>query len=373
MTLVVFLTYGTSLRDWERMGLLTRELKLYENLVANGWTVTFVTYGNEDDHLVINTKKGMDVLPIFEGTNKPQNKIFRLIKTLWRLHWISNQIPKDSILKCKQMYGAWMPALLSKFTKHHFVFRYGFDDIHFRHKLNQSPTMLAIFKWVTKWSLKQAKHIIITTHHDHDRLKGYLKKTLKQVTIIPNWVNTQSFKKLTFDATTDRLLYVGRLNSQKNLENFIKALKGSRYGLDIFGKGPLEDKLIALAKHNNVDLKIYDPVANSKLPEIYNSYRYFCLPSHFEGNPKVLLEAMACGNIVIGTAVEGIEEIIDHHENGVLVKHDLSDFQDAMNTVNSDQALQEIISKNTIAYINENHRLDKLALREHEILTSLKS
>ena len=27
-------------------------------------------------------------------------------------------------------------------------------------------------------------------------------------------------------------------------------------------------------------------------------------------------------------SVEGTEEIIDHHENGILVKHDLSDFQD---------------------------------------------
>ncbi len=372
MTLVVFLTYGVSLRDWEKIGLLTREMKLYESLVAKGWQISFVTYGNEDDHAVISSFKGMNALPLFEGAKYPKNKFLRKIKALMRLNTISQNIPGDAILKCKQMYGAWMPALLGLLTGRPFVFRYGFDDIHFRSELNQSAIMTSLFKRITLWSLKKARHIIVTTKNDYNRLTTYISTQDIPVTILPNWVDTEIFKQHSEKRLTNRLLFVGRMNAQKNLTNLIKALKGSGLGLDIYGMGSLETVLSDVAKTHEVDLKIHAPVANAALPTIFNRYQYFCLPSHFEGNPKVLLEAMACGTIVIGTAVEGIVELITQHQNGILVRPDLSDLKEAIAEVNADKTIQQLIVQRAIQYIDTHHRLDELATREHELLTQLK-
>jgi glycosyltransferase involved in cell wall biosynthesis len=44
-----------------------------------------------------------------------------------------------------------------------------------------------------------------------------------------------------------------------------------------------------------------------------------CLPSIYEGLGLVLVEAMLCGTLVVGSAVHGIKEIIDNNENGFLV------------------------------------------------------
>mgnify|MGYP001566044338 FL=1 len=44
------------------------------------------------------------------------------------------------------------------------------------------------------------------------------------------------------------------------------------------------------------------------------------LPSHSEGFPFVILEALAMGKPVIATSVNGVPEVIEHMKTGLLVK-----------------------------------------------------
>lgn len=45
----------------------------------------------------------------------------------------------------------------------------------------------------------------------------------------------------------------------------------------------------------------------------------FCLPSHFEGHPLALMEAMADGLPVVSTRSPGITEVVKIGESGILV------------------------------------------------------
>ena len=51
MHIILFFTYGISLKDWDESGILNREIELYKSLSKNRDTkFTFVTYGDKEDH-----------------------------------------------------------------------------------------------------------------------------------------------------------------------------------------------------------------------------------------------------------------------------------------------------------------------------------
>ncbi len=49
MNLVLFFTYGVSLKMWDEKGLLDREVSLYQMLAKEGIKTAFITYGDEED------------------------------------------------------------------------------------------------------------------------------------------------------------------------------------------------------------------------------------------------------------------------------------------------------------------------------------
>lgn len=149
--------------------------------------------------------------------------------------------------------------------------------------------------------------------------KKYLSKrfiSTNKIAVRPNWVDTNK----TTDSSIkikNRLLSVGRLEKQKNYEYLINALKSTDIGLDIVGDGSLREKLETLANDNKVDVRFLGKMPNSKLLVLYDKYMYFVSSSLYEGNPKVVLEAMSSGCIVLINKNRNVEEIIQHKKNGL--------------------------------------------------------
>ena len=51
-------------------------------------------------------------------------------------------------------------------------------------------------------------------------------------------------------------------------------------------------------------------------------HRICVLATHYEGMPLSLIEGMAAGCTAIGTRAPGVQEVIDHERNGLLVEHE---------------------------------------------------
>ena len=160
--------------------------------------------------------------------------------------------------------------------------------------------------------------------------------------------------------------YYSRLEEQKNYEYLITALKGTDVGLDIVGDGSLRDKLEILANDNKVDVRFLGKMPNSKLLVLYDKYMYFVSSSLYEGNPKVVLEAMSSGCIVLINKNRNVEEIIQHKKNGLFFSVQDDTFLDTFTSWRKREGDLKKISIDAMKTIQNNNSLDIIVESENK-------
>lgn len=125
-----------------------------------------------------------------------------------------------------------------------------------------------------------------------------------------------------------RVSYVGKLNSQKNVTTIIRAvsLLINRFNvlLDIVGDGPMDGELKNLANELNVaeSVNFHGRKSREDSIRVMRDADVFVMVSKNETFGLVYIEAMAQGCIPIGSRNEGIDGVIKHGENGLLVSPD---------------------------------------------------
>jgi len=124
-----------------------------------------------------------------------------------------------------------------------------------------------------------------------------------------------------------RLLFVGRLSSEKGVSYLLKATallaaKGKAVELHVVGTGSSGEELLQQAQALSITSQVYFHgfVPHGKtLRQLYRESDVFILPSLQDQQPKVLMEAMSQSLPVIATNVGGIPSIIQDGKNGLLV------------------------------------------------------
>jgi glycosyltransferase involved in cell wall biosynthesis len=121
--------------------------------------------------------------------------------------------------------------------------------------------------------------------------------------------------------------YIGRLNTEKCIQNFVKSLPAilstkKDLRVLIVGDGPLKESIHASLIDENLSDRVDLPgwVAHDDLPKYLNQLRLLVLPSYTEGLPNIILEAMACGTPVLATPVGAIPDMIRDGETGFIME-----------------------------------------------------
>lgn len=142
--------------------------------------------------------------------------------------------------------------------------------------------------------------------------------------MIPNGVDASRYLPQRHSDSL-RLVTVCRIIEGKGIQHVIKALPAlieaanGKLSYTVVGDGPYRTQIELLAKELKIDhfIKIIGMVERDKVPDYLADSDVFILPSHSEGMPNVVLEAMAAGLPVVMTDCGGSKELIS--DNGIVV------------------------------------------------------
>lgn len=372
MNIALFFTYDVSLRDWEELGLLDRELALYNSITKdNNIKFTFVTYGNDDEINILKENKNFEILPLGNYLNY-KNKYFRFILSLLIPFKLKKELKDIDILKTNQLMGSWIPIVLKYITKKPLIIRTGYDALDFAIKDKKSKFKIILYYFLTLLALKCSNMYFVTSKKDIENIKNRFKFfKIKNIYHRPNWVNITDSKKKITERKKETLLAVGRLETQKNYINLLSNLSNSDLEIDIFGTGSLKEKVKNFANKNNLKLNLNENINHSKLMDLYEDYMFFVMYSNYEGHPKTLIEAMSKGCIPIILKNENNTEIIDHYENGILLDSEKDSIEKWIIHLIDNKKELERLSLNAVKFVKKHYSLSNAVITENKDYQSL--
>jgi glycosyltransferase involved in cell wall biosynthesis len=174
----------------------------------------------------------------------------------------------------------------------------------------------------------------------------------RDVRVIPNGVRIPDAAGV--EADPAEVLFAGRLSPEKGIEELVAATQGMR--LVVAGDGPLRSLVPGALGF----------VPHAELQRLYARAAVVVLPSHREGLPLCLIEAMAHGKPVVASAVGGIPELVRDGETGCLVAPgDVAGLRTALERLLADASLRRrlgVAARSRAIALCSQHRVTRATL-----------
>lgn len=273
---------------------------------------------------------------IHEG-NKSIN-ILKLRKSTM-IDYIKNS-DSDIIISSRDIFDDW----LGKYAKDGVV-KIGWEHNHFHGNMKYANK---IVKYARKLD-----YFVLVSKELRDYYGGRLKDTKCKCVYIPNIID--KLPKYLSRLNKKRLVSVGRLSPEKGPMDLLRIYNRINeihpdWKLDIIGDGPERTKMEEYILENNLSKNVTLHGFRNKdyIDDILHNSSIYLMTSFTESFGIVLIEAMSHGVPCIAfDSAEGARELIDHGENGFLVKdRDFSKYINRVFKLIDDKTLRETIGKN---------------------------
>ncbi len=188
-------------------------------------------------------------------------------------------------------------------------------------------------KWakaLTRYALGHVSRVVVLCERLREVFFGLVPE--EKIIAIPNGINLSAAQRLETKAKDKNtsVLYIGALREEKGIldilraiPNVIKTYPETQFIFAGEWQGQvIEDQAKGLIDQFDLGRNVifYAPVAGKAKEQLFQEASMLLLPSYNEGQPFVILEAMASGLPVIGTDVGCVAETIGDGIGGFLIE-----------------------------------------------------
>ena len=199
--------------------------------------------------------------------------------------------------------------------------------IAFHHGYTTTDFKMKVYNQLDRWSLRSAKQVVTFCGAFRKQLMATAGLPGKKITVVHNSgavaaplsAETIAGLRSKFGIAQEEavLLAVGRLSHEKGHADLIEATALLRaahpdmpFKLLLVGDGPEHPRLAAQVERLGLQSHVILAGNQSDVLPFYSLADVFVLPSHSEGSPHVIFEAMGAGVPIVASRVGGIPEVL---------------------------------------------------------------
>lgn len=289
--------------------------RIVNGLRNSGWMVHLLHFSNRHSKLTIQKQYNGHYIAIPTGDNYPHalqigfQLIEKELKKNQKLVAFGGFLP----ILCVQTYANWL-------------------EIPYSVCIRGNDFDMAIFHYQRKAilldTLKQASSVITNTSDKALRINQLLKETKAFFIangIEDNWqANGQekSFAQNYRNSYQDKKIIglFGQLKEKKGTLFFLEGVLQSGHveNFHFIIAGEIEEMIREFLNIHHFSYEKLEFMERYQLLKYYLCCDWIALPSFYDGMPNVLLEAMSLGIPVIGSNVDGMKDVIQDSNNGLI-------------------------------------------------------
>jgi glycosyltransferase involved in cell wall biosynthesis len=370
-TLIVTMSRGMSLTEWDRLGLLEREWAIYERLKSRYERVVIVSHGSSTD-LSITSTLGPDVSCI--ANTQGLDSLAYVASLPARLADLGPLT--SAVIKTNQMDDAGAACVLASSLRQArvpvaLIARCGYLRSQFLAHEHGPGSPQAISAGLIEQTVIGAANLVVgTTSTMVDDLCWRDGLDTSHVRVIPNYVLADYPVVEAGDRDPKLLLYVGQLVERKRVDVLIRAVADlppqPEVVLEIIGDGPEEGALRALAAELKVRAVFRPRLPHREVLDRMSRAAIYLHASALEGHPKSVIEAMSTGCSCIVADTPGLGCIVENGVTGVRVPGTAETFAYALAGVLEDECWRQQIGACAAEQVRTRFGLDRIADLEVE-------
>jgi len=232
----------------------------------------------------------------------------------------------------------------------------------------------AVYYAIEKCTLRLATKVIVLTNSDRD-LALKLGVKAKNLELIPNAVNGFGFRKRDLQSSEKvRLLFLGRLEQQKNPYQFLELVSTlrERFGDSLFealvvGDGSLHSELKNFSRKKNLSNCISFLGWKTDVSEEILSSDIYINTSLWEGMSLSLLECMSAGLAVVASRIPGNSAVLNSVTTHPTMYNTFQQLVEMVSQYIEDKQKIEICGSEMRRHIKETYSIKKRLTRITEI------
>ncbi len=219
-----------------------------------------------------------------------------------------------------------------------------------------------IYYHLDNWCLKRYDRVVVVSPLllEHCERLGI---GLDRLEYVPNGVDTEACVPITdierrearrrLKVPLDRpvLGVVGRLSVEKGVDRALRLVRQLRdhvpnVQLQVVGDGPHRQSLERLTGELDLEHTVKFCGWREQIRPFLSTMDALLLPSHTEGSPNVVLEAMAAATPVAATDVGNVRELLDGGRCGLLLGQDPADWHTPVASLLADKQRRDALATN---------------------------